>query len=116
MSAPRAKRRIPVAKPGESYATQVAVVADRTVAADVQHARTATHDALIAAVGPARRSGVWWSEHPAASGVAAYKQIREGMEHPDDAQIFEWLNASPRSLLVVAWCIGAVPPGLAIAP
>lgn len=100
---------------GEAYCTQIAVVADRHVQADVDEARQTSHDRLIDVLGALRRSGVWWTEYPARTGLAVLDDVMpaDGTERVREVRerSVAMLQA-PESLLVVAWVIATVPEGV----
>lgn len=104
---PRPAHRHPGPGPGEGYAAVPAIVPDRFEAGAVEFARKVTHDALIEAWGPARRSGVWWTQRPGASGARLYSDLAavDGKEIEPEAA--EMLKTNPRALVVVAWAIVA---------
>ena len=103
--------KIPTAGPGESYASQLAIIIDRTdtTGPTVEQARQVAHDQLIAKLGRHRRSGVWWTQHHPAQ---ALRQLDElvGPKAADRDHIRELLS-NPRSLMVVAWAVAALPAG-----
>lgn len=106
--------RVPEPGPGEAWATMAAVVSDRNDQAQIDEAMKETHDRLIAALGPRRRTGVRWTTHYAAEGRRAWKTLNEDLpEAYQDPEVLRRLE-DPLSMLVVAWCIGQVPESGAI--
>ncbi|GAA1790443.1 hypothetical protein GCM10009795_040170 [Nocardioides hankookensis] len=116
------RRRIktPTAGPGQSYASQIAIVKDRTKndGGTIEGARKASHDTLIVKLGALRRSGVWWTEYYAGEAQNVITQLHEDI--PSTPQIeasvaqMRELMSNPRAVLVVAWAIAATPGGQAL--
>lgn len=95
--------------PGEAWCTQLAIVPDRTVPGSVEFAMRQTHDRLIAGLSFRRRSGVRWTQHYAAE-AAHFLTTTEDPSPVRDEMLAHL--ADPRSLLVVAWAVGAMPEGV----
>lgn len=113
----RRKIKTPTAGPGQSYASQIAIVKDRTRndGGSIENARRASHDELIRKLGPLRRSGVWWTEYYAGEAQEVLTQLHQDI--PTTPQLEESvatmreLMANPRAVLVVAWAIAGTPGG-----
>lgn len=100
----RSHRPWPTPGPGEGYAALPAIVPDRTVPGAREQAQQITHDRLIRLWGPARRSGIWWTERPGAAGAKLYRELCESVGQEVEPDAAEALR-NPRALVVVAWAI-----------
>lgn len=67
--------------------------------ADVEAARTQTHDKLIADLEDRRRSGVTWRTFPASEALDMLEEIGIDTTRGD---VNEWITAYPNGFLIIA--------------
>lgn len=117
---PGVGRSWPQPRPNEAYVNQggVALHGDEE---SIAYVRQQTHDMLCNGLGELRRSGVWWTIHPATAslGVTDARSAVDSVLPADDpdprvaearAQTLAALE-DPAAVYVVAWCIAVVPEG-----
>lgn len=108
----RALRSWPKPGPDEAYCHQPAVVLDRLEPGSTETARQMSHDALLKQLGDRQRHGVWWTHHHPAEALRLIDDLYSEDPRREVVENMRSHLGNPRSLLVVAWCIGAVPEGV----
>lgn len=100
--------------PGETLTLVPGIVFDGSNEASMEHARKATHDALIRQTAHLRASGVWWTHHTGDEALRVLDESEFGEASPQHAayeQEMRQLLISPTAVLVVAWCkVSTAPP------
>lgn len=85
-------------------ATQFAATKDQDLA-DLEKAKKASHDGLIATLGPKRRSGVSWRIWTGADRLTALDRMASsGPVRKEDAELRTYLANNPNGFLVMASC------------
>lgn len=103
--------------PDEAYCNQPAVVLDRLEHGAIETARQMSHDSLLKQLGDRQRHGVWWTQHHPAEALRLIEQLYGDATDLTTLEVVAKMRehlTNPRALLIVAWCIGAVPEGIVL--